>query len=235
MTLNMRFSQGCEDFRVSAFGFGLEVAATDGAGELVIDKVDGCVHFELRDIDVDADSIIEESTSNLARIDVAHVPNAELFSRLDTLRGRLKVSMAYRMMLVVSRVSYQANTDGVVYEESKQSDVAVTKEAVDSMIEDSDSPDGVVIEKSASYVSKVDEGAELFAQLAGLRRQLSKEQGVPPYIIFHDKTLWDMARALPEDLSALYKIGGVGKKKLERYGNVFLEAIREYRGVMLAG
>jgi superfamily II DNA helicase RecQ len=68
---------------------------------------------------------------------------------------------------------------------------------------------------------------DLFSILAELRRDIAKEQGVPPYIIFHDKALHEMARTLPQDLNAFSKISGVGKAKLDRYGNRFIDAIRE--------
>ena len=67
--------------------------------------------------------------------------------------------------------------------------------------------------------------AGLFSRLAGLRKKLATEQGVPPYVIFHDKTLRDMAEARPQDLEALSAIGGVGRAKLEKYGARFLAVI----------
>lgn len=47
-------------------------------------------------------------------------------------------------------------------------------------------------------------------------------------VIFHDATLVDMVRRRPTDLAEMSKIPGVGKSKLERYGDVFLEAIRDH-------
>ena len=56
--------------------------------------------------------------------------------------------------------------------------------------------------------------------------RLLEEQGVPPYIIFHDRTLAAMAQHRPESPEQLLRIGGVGEKKLERYGEAFLAEIR---------
>jgi len=70
---------------------------------------------------------------------------------------------------------------------------------------------------------------ELFATLRALRKELADEQGVPPYIVFSDVSLREMARDLPETPDALSAISGVGQKKLERYGPAFLEAIAERR------
>ena len=69
---------------------------------------------------------------------------------------------------------------------------------------------------------------ELFAILRTLRKELASEQGVPPYIVFSDVTLREMARDYPIDEDQLSDISGVGLKKLEQYGETFIEAIEEY-------
>jgi ATP-dependent DNA helicase RecQ len=71
-------------------------------------------------------------------------------------------------------------------------------------------------------------GDPLFDALRDLRRQLAQEAGVPPYVIFHDSTLREMAALRPTSLAALAEVGGVGSRKLEAYGNAFLEVIRQY-------
>ncbi|HEY0959302.1 MAG TPA: DNA helicase RecQ [Novosphingobium sp.] len=71
-------------------------------------------------------------------------------------------------------------------------------------------------------------GDPLFDALRALRRDLAQEAGVPPYVIFHDATLREMAAQRPATLSALGEIGGVGARKLEAYGAAFLEAIRAH-------
>jgi ATP-dependent DNA helicase RecQ len=65
----------------------------------------------------------------------------------------------------------------------------------------------------------------LFETLRVVRRDLAKAQGVPPYVIFHDATLREMAAAKPDTLAALGQISGVGARKLEAYGSAFLDAI----------
>lgn len=65
----------------------------------------------------------------------------------------------------------------------------------------------------------------LFDKLRGLRKRLASEQGVPPYVIFTDRTLHEMARRYPTDESEMLQITGVGDSKLTRYGSVFLEII----------
>lgn len=71
-------------------------------------------------------------------------------------------------------------------------------------------------------------GDPLFEALRELRRALAAEAGVPPYVIFHDATLREMALARPANLSALGEVGGVGARKLAAYGDAFLNVIRQY-------
>ena len=65
-----------------------------------------------------------------------------------------------------------------------------------------------------------------FESLRELRMKLAKDAGVPPYVIFHDRTLKEMAALMPQDLDALAQVGGVGAAKLERYGAAFLAVVR---------
>jgi ATP-dependent DNA helicase RecQ len=71
-------------------------------------------------------------------------------------------------------------------------------------------------------------GDPLFEALRALRRDLAAEAGVPPYVIFHDSTLREMAAARPASLAALGEIGGVGTRKLEAWGEAFLAVIRQH-------
>jgi len=66
----------------------------------------------------------------------------------------------------------------------------------------------------------------LFDTLREVRRELAKAQGVPPYVIFHDSTLREMAAVKPYSRDELASVSGVGTRKLEAYGDAFLEAIR---------
>ncbi|HNJ15009.1 MAG TPA: DNA helicase RecQ [Anaerolineales bacterium] len=68
----------------------------------------------------------------------------------------------------------------------------------------------------------------LFAQLRNRRKELADEAGLPPYVVFSDKTLVEMAMYFPQSRESLLNISGVGKVKFERYGIPFLEIIKEY-------
>jgi ATP-dependent DNA helicase RecQ len=70
-------------------------------------------------------------------------------------------------------------------------------------------------------------GDPLFEALRARRRELAQEASVPPYVIFHDSVLREMATAKPGNLDALGRISGVGARKLEAYGDAFLAVIRE--------
>ncbi len=78
-------------------------------------------------------------------------------------------------------------------------------------------------------LSKQPHDEALFQALRELRRRLAEDQGVPPYVVFGDATLAQMARLKPDDDNGLLRISGVGEHKLSRYGNDFLAVINEYR------
>ncbi|MFM2486053.1 DNA helicase RecQ [Celerinatantimonas yamalensis] len=69
----------------------------------------------------------------------------------------------------------------------------------------------------------------LFALLRRLRKQLADEEAVPPFVVFNDAALIEMAQALPSNEREFLNISGVGHKKLERYGQAFLDAIIRYQ------
>jgi ATP-dependent DNA helicase RecQ len=80
-----------------------------------------------------------------------------------------------------------------------------------------------------------DDGADhahdpLFEALRARRRALAMEAGVPPYVIFHDSTLREMAGLRPTTLHGLSQVSGVGTAKLERYGDAFVEVIQQFEG-----
>lgn len=70
-----------------------------------------------------------------------------------------------------------------------------------------------------------DEDQPLLSALKAKRRALAEAQAVPAYVIFTDRTLIEMAETRPGDMDAMARIGGVGAKKLERYGAMFLKVI----------
>ncbi|MDQ4420576.1 DNA helicase RecQ [Sphingobium sp. DEHP117] len=71
-------------------------------------------------------------------------------------------------------------------------------------------------------------GDPLFEALRARRRELALEAGVPPYVIFHDSTLREMAERRPRSLSELATISGIGERKRLAYGQAFLEVIAAF-------
>jgi ATP-dependent DNA helicase RecQ len=68
--------------------------------------------------------------------------------------------------------------------------------------------------------------ASLLAALKAWRLQQARDQAVPPYVVFHDRTLMEIAARLPADLEALSLVSGVGAAKLERYGQAVLQVLQ---------
>ena len=71
------------------------------------------------------------------------------------------------------------------------------------------------------------ENQDLYEALRAWRRQVAAEQGVPPYVIFHDRTLSEIALFRPATLSDMAMVGGVGQAKLDHYGQAVLKVVRE--------
>jgi ATP-dependent DNA helicase RecQ len=80
---------------------------------------------------------------------------------------------------------------------------------------------------SSSAASQLVRGheREMWEALRSLRRKLAEEHSVPPYVIFPDATLLEMLRSQPSSLSEMAEVSGVGARKLERYGQAFLEVL----------
>ena len=77
---------------------------------------------------------------------------------------------------------------------------------------------------ASAAVSAADSG--LLEQLKAWRLEEARTQAVPAYVILHDRTLAEIASTRPQDMTALSMIGGIGAKKLERYGSALLDLVR---------
>jgi ATP-dependent DNA helicase RecQ len=89
-----------------------------------------------------------------------------------------------------------------------------------------------VNQKAAKRTTKtalpLDVDVALWEALRECRRELADEQGVPPYVIFHDSTLQEMCTSVPQSLPEFAQLSGVGERKLDKYGSVFLQAINSH-------
>ncbi len=83
--------------------------------------------------------------------------------------------------------------------------------------------------KAKSVETLTSSGYKLFERLKKLRLEIAREESMPPYIIFSDKTLIDMAAKKPTSKPEMLDVSGVGENKFAKYGERFLEVIEEYR------
>lgn len=83
--------------------------------------------------------------------------------------------------------------------------------------------------KAKSVETLTSSGYKLFERLKKLRLEIAREESMPPYIIFSDKTLIDMAAKMPASKPEMLDVSGVGENKFAKYGERFLGVIEEYR------
>jgi len=83
--------------------------------------------------------------------------------------------------------------------------------------------------RAAAVVADLDAADQaLFASLRSVRLQLAQSENIPPYMVFGDKTLKQMALNKPDTPEAFLDLNGVGATKLDKYGDVFLAAVDAY-------
>ncbi|MBA2301584.1 MAG: DNA helicase RecQ [Acidobacteria bacterium] len=116
--------------------------------------------------------------------------------------------------------------------------IALTTEGV-ALLKDASAAAGLALSRQRRVVrereprrSRVEAEAwegvdrDLFEKLRAVRMQIARSRGVPPYVVFHDTTLREMARLRPQTLDALRTVYGVGARKAEDLGQYFLDALR---------
>jgi ATP-dependent DNA helicase RecQ len=84
------------------------------------------------------------------------------------------------------------------------------------------------VKKSSKKTGVTEHDARLFEILRAKRKELAEASGIPPYVIFPDQTLYEMAAWYPQSEKSLLKIYGVGQVKAERYGPTFLSTVQAY-------
>ncbi len=82
--------------------------------------------------------------------------------------------------------------------------------------------------KASKILTEQPYDERLFDQLRELRTRLARRQGVPPYVVFGDATLIQMAQLKPTDATGLLAVSGVGEHKLSKYGSDFLSVIKHF-------
>jgi ATP-dependent DNA helicase RecQ len=81
---------------------------------------------------------------------------------------------------------------------------------------------------AADAIDDTPEVAQLLSELKALRKRLADEQGMPPYVVFPEATLRQMAQVRPQSLETFARLSGVGRRKLEQYGQIFVNAIGQF-------
>lgn len=122
---------------------------------------------------------------------------------------------------------FLAQTEGqfpTVVLTEKSLDVLKGEQSVElfKIIEKDDKKSSLVSDEKYPYIK------ELFDELKQLRTQFARGENVPPYVVFSDATLIEMATFLPQNLGEMLKISGVGDTKMEKYGEDFLQIIVDY-------
>ncbi len=108
----------------------------------------------------------------------------------------------------------------------KAMDVLKGKQQVFGVIEEPEQK--VQTQRAKSDIESLDFDRELFGLLKNKRTELAQEQGVPPYVIFADTTLIEMAYYFPQTKERLLGIHGIGRVKAKKYGETFLPVITTY-------
>lgn len=126
----------------------------------------------------------------------------------------------------------QLITMGYLKQEGEYHTLSITAKALDAL-KKRESIMGVVqeverVQKKGKKKEELSYNHALFAILRQKRKEMADEAGLPPYVIFSDKTLAEMASYYPQSTESLLNISGVGQVKLRQYGHAFLEVIQAY-------
>ncbi|KAF0159229.1 MAG: Uncharacterized protein FD159_699 [Syntrophaceae bacterium] len=105
-------------------------------------------------------------------------------------------------------------------------DVLRGKETFFGKLEETKKEQGTIQRQRAGEAETFD--AVLFEILRTKRKEIADQANLPPYVIFHDRTLREMAFYYPQSKESLMALYGIGQGKLEKYADVFLDIIREY-------
>lgn len=130
--------------------------------------------------------------------------------------GLLEIAYDQRNVLRLTALSKEVLFNGKEVQMVKMADVKQRQDAEKSKL------------KKKSVKERVRD--ELFEALRKLRREIAQKNGVPPYLVFSDATLEEMAASRPTSEFDFSMISGVGEKKLKQYGKIFMDAIIEFIG-----
>ena len=141
------------------------------------------------------------------------------FNKLSTY-GILK---QYSAKDVANLMEFMISQDLLAVKQGSLPTIYVTEQSMDVL-----KGNRKVLRKGAIVTQQVADNDPLFEELRVLRKRLADEANVPPFVVFSDKTLKDMCAKRPKTDEAFLEVSGVGANKLEKYGEAFLEVMREF-------
>ena len=245
-------SEGCRRVNLLRY-FGEDYAPSDGTGCGFCDYCAG-VHKKV-DATIDAQKALSAMQRTGNRFGAAHIADVLVgdatekvarngHDRLPTFGvGKDKSKRYWRYLIQALTVQGIAELDPTM-ERPIPRVTALGWEVMRNQrkVEIVDRPEGARKKERSRAVKKASSSKDalkgierdLFEELRALRAQVAKAENVPPYVVFNDKSLVDMAILKPRDDSELLECSGVGRGKLRNYGEEFLDAIRvflESRGI----
>lgn len=169
---------------------------------------------------------------NRAKLREYGVSSYKSFGSLKDL-GEQKIKRLMNQMLVDGYLVSTRDKYALLKLTEKSDDILQGRQPV-ILKEPKDEPKHSVSQTSPAGKRKSDilnsKGLEFFERLRNLRTEIARQEGMPPYIIFSDKTLVDMCICLPFTKEEMLAVSGVGENKFMKYGERFLEEIRQYTG-----
>lgn len=161
------------------------------------------------------------STDKIIQFDHQHLPVYAVGKSLDNNHWR----SVFRQLVARGYLSVDLERYGALRLESKCRALLRGEESIQLRRDVK-----VKVAKQRTRVSIPDDiDVSLWEALRDCRRELAEEQGIPPYVIFHDSTLQEMCTSLPQDLDQFSQLNGVGERKLQKYGPVFLHILQGHR------
>lgn len=168
------------------------------------------------------DTVLGAKTARLEEIGAMHFRTYGVLAKTNkNLVKRLLDQLIAEKYLVVG--AYQVISLGEI-QRLKNDDAHVLVKITD----EDKMPEKTPKKKANKTVTLTSSGYKLFEKLRALRLELAREENMPPYIIFNDKTLMEMAAKMPTSHTELLNISGVGERKYEKYGEKFLGLIKEW-------
>jgi ATP-dependent DNA helicase RecQ len=193
----------------------------------------------LTDITLPAQKFLSCVKRTGERFGAGHVTNVLRGSKAEKVlsNGHEKLStygigaeLSQKQWMQLSRQLVQL---GYLSQEGEYRTLSLTPKAIDALKKRSTimgqlQEDEVSPARSKARQAELEYNHALFALVRQKRKELADLAGVPPYVIFSDKTLVEMCAYYPQSLESLLNISGVGQVKLNQYGEAFLEVIRGY-------